>query len=336
MLGLPKLRKFWWLTLVWVLAFSGAAAGQKQFPRPTGWVGDFAEVIEEADEQKISELATNLEQETTAELAVLTITSLEGGSIEDYAVRLFEQWGIGKKDKDNGVLLLLAIQDRQWRIEVGYGLEPILPDGLCGEIGRKQMVPLLKKGKYGEAAYAGAYRIAEIILSKAGQPCGPYGGTGVLGERPTPPRSLGEVFFEKVGYGLLALVIAFIVCFFSEVLIESGVKPWESIGVAERVFWCCFGLALGVGFLVFIPKVIGWIGWFWGVLYALVGALGFFVALRTPAPSTPIPRYTGTRSRWWASTSSTGGSGGFSGGGGGGFGGFGGGSSGGGGASGGW
>ena len=305
MLHLSKLRSVWWISLLWVLALSWAAAGQKEFPKPIGWVNDFAGVLSEADEQKITALITNLEQETTAELAVVTITSLEGGSIDDYAVRLFEQWGIGKKDKDNGVLLLLAILERRWRIEVGYGLEPILPDGLCGEIGRKQMVPLLKKAEYGEAVYAGAYRIAEIILSDADQ------GTEILGERAArPPAAIP---------GPMVLFVAFMVCFFAGAMIKS---VFGTAGLVEKGCTGCVGFAIGLGYLAFILPVFIWVGWLWGILYVLVGALALLLGLL--AKST-------VGSGW-----STGGIGGFSGGGGGGFGGFGGGSSGGGGASGGW
>lgn len=307
---LPKLKRLWWVSLAWMLVLCWAAASQPKFPKPTGWVSDFAGVISQADEQKITSLITNLERQTTAELAVVTISYLAGTTIDDYAVRLFKQWGIGKKGKDNGVLLLFAIQDRKWRIEVGYGLEPILPDGLCGGIGRKQMVPLLKKGKYGEAAYAGAYRIAEIILSDADQ------GTEMLGERPAPPPRAGGL------PGPVVLIMAFMVCFFAGAMIKSVLMPAGPLGLVQKGCGGCLGFVLGLGWLVSIPVVIALVGWLWGMLYVLVGLFAIFLGLLTKP----------TVGRGW----STGGIGGFSGGGGGGFGGFGGGCSGGGGASGGW
>ena len=91
--------------------------------QPRGLVNDYANVISPADENQLSSILTELRQKTGAEVAVVTLPSLDGGQIDDFAVRLYERWGIGQKGKDNGVLLLAAIQDRKARIEVGYGLE---------------------------------------------------------------------------------------------------------------------------------------------------------------------------------------------------------------------
>ena len=80
---------------------------------------------------------------------------------------LFDSWKPGKKGKDNGVLVLLAVKERRWRIETGYGVEGILPDGLCGEIGRNYMVPYFKEAKYGEGLYQGVRAIANVIAKDA-------------------------------------------------------------------------------------------------------------------------------------------------------------------------
>ncbi len=139
-----------------------------KFPKPVGYVNDFANIISYQYENKISSLITDLEQKTTAEIAVVTIQSLAGETVESYAVDLFEKWGIGKKGKDNGVLLLIALGERKVRIEVGYGLEGILPDGLCGEIIRQKIIPNFKKGNYDEGIWQAVATISNIIAKDAG------------------------------------------------------------------------------------------------------------------------------------------------------------------------
>src|SRR5207248_7773233 len=98
-----------------------------------------------------------------AQLAVVTLKSLQGGQIEDFAVKLFKQWGIGEKDRKNGILLLVAIDDRKARIEVGYGLEPILPDALAGRILNDQLFPAFKQKRYADGLTAAVDRIALIV-----------------------------------------------------------------------------------------------------------------------------------------------------------------------------
>ncbi len=100
-------------------------------------------------------------------MAIVTIESLDGDPVEDVANSLFRKWGIGKKGKDEGVLLLLAVKDRRNRIEVGYGLEPILPDGFAGSVLR-QAVPLLRQGNYGQALLAAADEMGSRIAAAKG------------------------------------------------------------------------------------------------------------------------------------------------------------------------
>ncbi|MCF7849673.1 MAG: TPM domain-containing protein, partial [Kiritimatiellales bacterium] len=95
---------------------------------PRGFVNDFANVISASDEQQLTSMITELRQKTGAEVAVVTIQSLEGGNIDDFTNRLFEKWGVGQKGKDNGLMFLASMQDREMRIEVGYGLEGAIPD----------------------------------------------------------------------------------------------------------------------------------------------------------------------------------------------------------------
>ena len=133
------------------------------FPRPDGYVNDFASVLAEADEAYLENFLQTLESETSAEIAVATVGSLEGMTIEEYSNRLFAEWGIGKKQQDNGVLLLVAPHDKTVRIEVGYGLEAILPDGLAGEIIRTEIIPEFSAGNFPRGIGRGLNRIAQVV-----------------------------------------------------------------------------------------------------------------------------------------------------------------------------
>ncbi len=139
----------------------------QEVPQAYGWVNDFAGVISDEYRSKISDLIRELEEKTSAEIAVVSIESIAPYDEKGYARLLFDNWKPGKKGKDNGVLLLLAVRERRWRIETGYGVEGILPDGLCGEIGRNYIAPYFKQGKYGEGFYYGVAAIAKVIAQDA-------------------------------------------------------------------------------------------------------------------------------------------------------------------------
>ena len=135
--------------------------------RPQGYVTDLAGVINPATRQKIELLAAELEQKTGAQIAVVTVNSLEGETREQYAADLYKQLGIGTKGKDNGVLILIAPKERQYKIEVGYGLEPVINDARAGDVGR-DMVPDLREGDYSGAALLGASELARMVADDAG------------------------------------------------------------------------------------------------------------------------------------------------------------------------
>lgn len=136
---------------------------EADFPRPTGYVNDFAAVLTDDDRAYLEAYLRTVERDTTAEVVVATVTSLEGLSIEEYATRLFADWGIGKKVNDNGVLLLVAPAERRVRIEVGYGLEARLPDGLAGEIIRTAIVPEFQQGNLRRGIGRGLDRISRVV-----------------------------------------------------------------------------------------------------------------------------------------------------------------------------
>lgn len=138
--------------------------------KPQGYVSDFAHVLDPQSRAQLEAYAGQVEQTTGVQMALVTLPSLDGEPIEDVTNTLFRQWGVGKKGKDEGIMLLLAVQDHRNRIEVGYGLEPILPDGFDGSILRG-IQPLLRQGAYGQAMIAGAEQIgAEIARAKGVAP----------------------------------------------------------------------------------------------------------------------------------------------------------------------
>jgi uncharacterized protein len=147
---------------------SAALAQQQTFPRYVGHVNDFANVIEAGTEQKLETILNNFEKLTGTQIAAVTVQSLNGRPVEDYALALYRDWGIGAKsgeNKNKGALLLIALQDRKTRLEVGYGLEGDLPDGLAGEIIRR-MRPFLQQGQYSEGMNVGVRTLVDTLAQK--------------------------------------------------------------------------------------------------------------------------------------------------------------------------
>jgi uncharacterized protein len=138
-----------------------------KLPQPTGYVSDFANVIDAASQEQIDELCSELDKQAHAQIAVVTINSLDGNSIEEMSTAIYDKWKIGSKATDKGILMLFAIQDHKRRIEVGPGLQGILNDAKVGDIGRS-MVPQLKDGQYGPAIFGGVQQLSNVIAADAG------------------------------------------------------------------------------------------------------------------------------------------------------------------------
>lgn len=134
--------------------------------KPTGYVNDFAHVLTPAAIAQITNICTQLDQNAQAQVALVTINTLDGADVDSYAVDLYKQWGIGKKGTDRGVLILYAIQDRRARIEVGYGLEPILPDGKVGGF-QREAIPQIRANDYSGALLLVTTRVANVIAEDA-------------------------------------------------------------------------------------------------------------------------------------------------------------------------
>jgi uncharacterized protein len=142
------------------------AESVSQLPMPTSYVQDFAGVIDAGSKQQMEQLSSQVYQQAHATIVVVTIHSLDGESIDQFATDLEDKWKVGPKGSDRGVLMILAINDRKRRIEVGYGLEGILNDAKVGDIGRT-MVPWLQRDEYGQGLLEGQQQIANVIAADA-------------------------------------------------------------------------------------------------------------------------------------------------------------------------
>ncbi len=137
-------------------------------PQPQGYVSDFAGLLDSESRVKLTQALESIEKSTGIEIAVITQPSLPGDTtIEEQAITYLSEWRIGKKGKDNG-LVLLIVDDRErdyraYRFETGLGLEGDLPDGLLGQIGREEMVPFFRSGRYGDGILSAIVRIGGIL-----------------------------------------------------------------------------------------------------------------------------------------------------------------------------
>ncbi len=155
------------IVLLGLLFCSPALGAEAGFPKPRGAVNDFTGIIDAASVQTMENLAREVLEKTGTSIVVAVVTSIGDNAPDDYANRLYQAWGIGAKGKDRGVLVFLALQERKVRIETGYGVEGILPDGLTGEILDKQVLPDLKAGQYGQGLTKGVVALAAVIARDA-------------------------------------------------------------------------------------------------------------------------------------------------------------------------
>lgn len=287
---------------VWTTTAPGAALAQ-DLPKPVGYVNDFAGVIPDEVRSSLEDALRQTEQETSVEAVLVTVPDLGGSTIEEYAVRLFEEWQIGKKGEDNGVLLILAVEERKVRIEVGYGLEPYITDGRAGRILDESVIPDLRQDNFALGLARGALAI-RTALDESGYTSG------------EPPRAEAGAL-DGISNWLWLIVVAggFSVYLFSYM-------------ARTRSIWLGGIWGAGAG------AAAGWILAPWlGILVGIAGGAVLGLALDAILSSAYRNQSSAGRPTGWTHTW-----GGFSGAGrgpgtGGGFGGFGGGRSGGGGAS---
>jgi uncharacterized protein len=203
--GLPCLVRAWWARLCATLLalsvlFVVLPAAALDVPPLRGRVNDVAALLSKEEHSAIEQRLAAFEQQTKHQFALLTIASLEGEAIEDYSMRVAEAWKLGDAQKDDGLILLVVVNDRKARIEVGYGLEGDIPDALAGRVIRDVLVPRFRQGAYGPGIID-----AFDVLTKAA------GGEGrVLPERPAPARRSGGPSLPTI---LAAVVIALLALF---------------------------------------------------------------------------------------------------------------------------
>lgn len=131
--------------------------------RPDGYVTDKADILSPEAQARVESVLRQYEDRTSNQVIVATFPSLEGESLEDYSIRLAERWKPGQQDRNNGVILLIFRDDRQIRIEVGYGLEGALPDVLAGRIIQEEIAPRFRDGRYEEGVLHGLQAILQAI-----------------------------------------------------------------------------------------------------------------------------------------------------------------------------
>jgi uncharacterized protein len=192
--------------------------------RPTNYVNDFAGVLDAPTQARLNDLCRQVDQKAKAQIAVATVKSLGGQDPVSYAVDLYQKWGIGQKGTDRGVLILLATQDHKYWTSVGYGLEPILPDGKVGGFGR-EAVPFLRNDDYNSAITLMTTRVAEVIAKDSGVQ---------LEGATAPPIPRGPPRQPSLGLGFIGLL------FFLLVVLALG----SMLRRAGPGFWSGFLLSL--------------------------------------------------------------------------------------------
>lgn len=200
------------LILAALLIRAAAASAQPPPPELTAPVNDFAGVIDAASEARLESLIRSLEAASGDALVVATVRTFRPfADLPSYAVTMFENHGrgIGARGPDSGALIVLAVDDRQVRIEVGYGLEGFITDGFAGEVSRDVMVPYFRRGEYGEGLLAGATQVAQRVAE----------GRNVRLDVPAPPLRRPE---RAVGFRLNPIVVILVIYVLYRLLRSGG------------------------------------------------------------------------------------------------------------------
>jgi uncharacterized protein len=139
-----------------------------QTPTSSMYVQDYANVLSNDAKYKINTLGASLQKKTKAQIVVVTIKALEGTPVEEYSLGILRQWGVGDKSLNNGVVMLIAVEDKKSRIEVGYGLEGALPDAKTGQLQDEYMLPYFKNGEYESGILNGYAAVAGVVANEYG------------------------------------------------------------------------------------------------------------------------------------------------------------------------
>ena len=285
------------LTCVCTLFLAGLTAQAQQVPYLSGRVNDYAEIL---SSQTVAELDAELkafEDSTSNQVVVLTISSLEGENLEEYSMKVAETWKLGQKGKDNGVLLLVAKNDRKIRIEVGYGLEGTLTDALCSVIIQREILPEFRNGDYNAGITAGVNAILGAIEGTFTAEQASSGGEGM---------GFPEIVIFLGIFGVVVGIFTFIALF------TKGFMSWF-LYVFLIPFWLAFPWAAIGGTAGLVPFLVYFIGFPIAKTWLKKSSLG----IRWQSAVSSAGFITGSGTGWSSSGGGwSSGGGGFSGGGG--------------------
>jgi uncharacterized protein len=200
--ALSRILVFFALLMAMALARPISSEGAVAFPAPRGAVNDFAGVIPSQYVGPMESLAREVLEKTGTAVVVATVETIGDNDPDEYANRLYQAWGIGKKGEDKGVLIFLAVKERRVRIETGYGVEGILPDGLVGEILDRYALPYFKEGQYGKGMAETMAAVSSVVAKAAG--------VTLTGARPPEQRQVGT----ERGPGILQWLLLLAALFF--------------------------------------------------------------------------------------------------------------------------
>lgn len=243
-----------WVCLILLVLPGLASAAASELPSPTGPVTDLAGILDSGTKERLLQVILDVRERTTAEIAVLTVPTTAPEPIQEYSVAVFDRWKIGKRGRDNGLLFLVAVQDRRLWITTGYGLEGILPDGKIGEIRDRQIIPYFRAGRYAEGILRGTEALASVILAQ--------GKTETQGARAAtrPGRQRSPFWIGSTG---ILLGIFFLLLLFSSGLSAMDRRAYvKSRGRRGRGgFWGPFWFGAGSGGILGGWSGGGYSGW---------------------------------------------------------------------------
>ena len=249
------------MQLAVLIAAAFLAVVQPQDPKLR--VHDFAGLLSPDQHAELERLAEDVEKETTAQIAVVTVKSLDGQTVESYANDVLRSWGIGQRKTNNGVLFLIAPNERRMRIEVGYGVEPLLTDSVCGEIRDRDVIPRFKQGNFPAGIMAGTKQLAVVLRAD------PAGARGDPNSAPMLARTARQrSLVATVSVGIAALLLAILAH------IVAGRRLYSTTSFVLATTIVVVLLTAAGYFLLHTPKIQQPIAWFGGAALASVMAWG--------------------------------------------------------------
>ncbi len=211
------MKRFFFLFIAVVASLTvllANAAAEEKFPARKGMINDFANVIPADAKQQMDTIVKGVLKQTGTSVIVATVPTIGDNYIQGYVNDLYRTWGIGKKGENKGVLIFVAVKEKKVRIETGYGVEGILPDGKVGEIIRNDIVPHLKRNDYGTGLFNAVKSVSQVIIEDAKA-------------NPSQPKKASAAP-KKAGLGTTAIIIIIIVVLGIIGLIIWAVKKFGS------------------------------------------------------------------------------------------------------------